>query len=669
MIREQVDPGEWLIFGSSAQYYPHWNDDGTRSSWCNAWGFPLNGPPQDKFGHDFIGQGEIFSPPIDPSRLIGALTALSDKPVQVQWLGLPPVQTDRNIPDGVGAASAVLNTAANFLTGRWGNFRVPLTDPNLILNEHEVCHTNMIGEVVSPHQGSTQRPLIGSYVGKPGYAAPQKNVLFKRITGEDGSSLLQMQAAGGGQSFVTWYGNQSRSPWYHLHLGTPFYLTYGDPSFGNSGTYVSEFQFLFTDPTTISGVDYRVQRYAVVGDWNYFSSYVVNVNFDWLVYPKVGYVIGTYLTDIHNFVKMRARYVSRGLLKFRQKRIFPYTYENLSVSSVDYSFLNKTFTSHWNNCGGSSFESVLKSTKKMDGSYEPSHASYNLLREFDRRVAAESRRLYPAVFYSAKEAHERQIEQVEANHLENLTQLGSVVDLIDPIVGFINLAGNIKRKDVNGTVLALFDLLTDAQLLYSYGIAPTISDAQEISEMAGPLNEKWIRQENLFGYRTYNGKFTFDVPDDVIPPYTGIKLVARSKVRAAFNKNSILGTLMPVKAFGLLPTLSNMWDLIPFSFVADWFTNIGGKLEAVDANMTMLAFDIHFVTSSMMLYWTVDNEILTDKSVLAGLGDAYPTFKFFVRDVSTTLPALTFTDIDFQPPAGLPNWRVWGSLAYKLIRR
>lgn len=35
---------------------------------------------------------------------------------------------------------------------------------------------------------------------------------------------------------------------------------------------------------------------------------------------------------------------------------------------------------------------------------------------------------------------------------------------------------------------------------------------------------------------------------------------------------------------GLFPSLSNAWDLVPFSFVVDWFTNAGNYLDAIDAN-------------------------------------------------------------------------------------
>lgn len=39
--------------------------------------------------------------------------------------------------------------------------------------------------------------------------------------------------------------------------------------------------------------------------------------------------------------------------------------------------------------------------------------------------------------------------------------------------------------------------------------------------------------------------------------------------------------------FDLDLSLGNTWDLIPFSFVIDWFVNVSDCLEAIDANYVM----------------------------------------------------------------------------------
>lgn len=46
-------------------------------------------------------------------------------------------------------------------------------------------------------------------------------------------------------------------------------------------------------------------------------------------------------------------------------------------------------------------------------------------------------------------------------------------------------------------------------------------------------------------------------------------------------------TLKLAEAMDVVPDLSNVWDMIPFSFVVDWFTNIGELAEGVDALFTL----------------------------------------------------------------------------------
>lgn len=47
-------------------------------------------------------------------------------------------------------------------------------------------------------------------------------------------------------------------------------------------------------------------------------------------------------------------------------------------------------------------------------------------------------------------------------------------------------------------------------------------------------------------------------------------------------------TLKLAEAMDVVPDLSNVWDMIPFSFVVDWFTNIGDLATGVDALFTLV---------------------------------------------------------------------------------
>lgn len=49
------------------------------------------------------------------------------------------------------------------------------------------------------------------------------------------------------------------------------------------------------------------------------------------------------------------------------------------------------------------------------------------------------------------------------------------------------------------------------------------------------------------------------------------------------SDSRILSAYQSLAKWDLFPTLGNTWDLIPFSFVLDWFLDVGTLLEAVDA--------------------------------------------------------------------------------------
>jgi hypothetical protein len=49
------------------------------------------------------------------------------------------------------------------------------------------------------------------------------------------------------------------------------------------------------------------------------------------------------------------------------------------------------------------------------------------------------------------------------------------------------------------------------------------------------------------------------------------------------------------------PTLENAWDLIPFSFVVDWFGNVSEILDSVDANFYASTLAVREVLSTTRL--------------------------------------------------------------------
>lgn len=87
-------------------------------------------------------------------------------------------------------------------------------------------------------------------------------------------------------------------------------------------------------------------------------------------------------------------------------------------------------------------------------------------------------------------------------------------------------------------------------------------------------------------------------PDSVLEIHRYLKLYYRPKHDGVIG-NIIRGAMQ----WDVWPTLENAWDLIPFSFVADWFVGIGAFLGDIDRYELMLLHDVLSVlTSSKSIY-------------------------------------------------------------------
>lgn len=62
--------------------------------------------------------------------------------------------------------------------------------------------------------------------------------------------------------------------------------------------------------------------------------------------------------------------------------------------------------------------------------------------------------------------------------------------------------------------------------------------------------------------------------------------------------DAILNGYRFLREWGLAPTVTAAWDLVPFSFALDWFVNIGSFFEQIDARPLMAMYKVLGVTKS-----------------------------------------------------------------------
>lgn len=128
-------------------------------------------------------------------------------------------------------------------------------------------------------------------------------------------------------------------------------------------------------------------------------------------------------------------------------------------------------------------------------------------------------------------------------------------------------------------------------LTVHYGVLPTISD---IHEIFGTFSKaKPYLDSN--GFKLYtSGNLESKVEGNCT--WT---LNQRIKLAIGNEDKWFEDLVERTESIGMLPTLKNMWDLVPYSFVLDWFIDVGEFLERIDTRLRLIRLNIRYVTSSV----------------------------------------------------------------------
>lgn len=118
----------------------------------------------------------------------------------------------------------------------------------------------------------------------------------------------------------------------------------------------------------------------------------------------------------------------------------------------------------------------------------------------------------------------------------------------------------------------------DNWMMYRYGIRPFIQDANAIHEILLNAQRKVPLVKKIKGRRIRDNRtFTSKVGSEVRSQrwFASSQRVAWVKFTASFSRN--------MQDLGLTNPPALLWEVIPFSFVVDWFIGIGDYLSSLDA--------------------------------------------------------------------------------------
>ena len=195
---------------------------------------------------------------------------------------------------------------------------------------------------------------------------------------------------------------------------------------------------------------------------------------------------------------------------------------------------------------------------------------------------------------------------------------------------FLNILGVGPKRKHRSKVRAKVNETSSLWLEYSFGWKPMVTDIyKSVAIVCSPVDVPSRREYATSGVRFNNVETNaYATPDyQRQMSASGIVLVRQSTTMEIMDHNLVL-----MNKLGLLNPASIAWELVPFSFVADWLTGIG----RVIASITDLA-GIFTKDSCNTTYWRmkisgaygrIENKLIvgwnyyqTDRV----LGLAYPT--------------------------------------------
>lgn len=137
--------------------------------------------------------------------------------------------------------------------------------------------------------------------------------------------------------------------------------------------------------------------------------------------------------------------------------------------------------------------------------------------------------------------------------------------------------------------------LRDAWLSYRYSYSTTIADIKSFSSVA----ERWSEISQHPTVQSHaavtKGKFTY-----------------KCTITCDLSKLFSSDLSAKIEKYNVLPTFTNIWDMIPYSFVADWFTDIGEICSSIDTWLAEESYPITSVWYSIS-YKGVHNDISTSE--------------------------------------------------------
>lgn len=270
-----------------------------------------------------------------------------------------------------------------------------------------------------------------------------------------------------------------------------------------------------------------------------------------------------------------------------------------------------------------------------------------------------------SAFQSTFSAYESMTSSLGQNLIEQVAGLGGVASYLPRLKDALDILRTVAKKDLPGTVKGIVDLATEMRLRYSFQYAPDLDFV--ITTL--PLIDGAIQRLLVGGKEVVVGRgiFEWDFPNGEFYRPTS-RLKTCTKIVGVRDNSSAAAKILGLDALGVLPSPGRLWDLVPFSFVIDWFSSIGDRIRDIEGSVLLTLTPPSYLVHSFLVRTDISDEELSAAG-LSRVGSGTVEWRSYRREVSTSLPVPYQGRYDFRLPANPPSWMTAGSLAWQIFAK
>lgn len=266
-----------------------------------------------------------------------------------------------------------------------------------------------------------------------------------------------------------------------------------------------------------------------------------------------------------------------------------------------------------------------------------------------------------SALFSTVDAFKAAEGSLNTNVLQNLAKIPSISNALPQITAAVKVLGRLAKRDLSfATLRDIMNLASSTTLQASFEWRPYIGIVNEyLPTMLSTMHSLGLKPGNAIGYGSFSAKLMNKLGRKEVT------LKTRTKIVMDASPSGLLSAALGFDALGLLPKASNIWDLIPFTFVVNWFTGVGEGIRRAEYSLLLATIPAYYVHT-----YTLSSPLSVDELDLLKMSSSSleaASLRLFHRDVSSYTPAPRDSQLGFGLPRELPPLGVLGALLYQLI--